>query len=120
MRPNLPHRPARKRALDAVTVLLLWIAPVTAQESACSAQALGRVACIDGKLCTCRFTRGSPATGLSEGFGWDCGILRPSCGEPAPATLDPWPNQLPDALAIDRSRTIISNRPPKPYGWPRH
>ena len=120
MRPNLPRPTARTRSLAVVIVLSTGIAPGAAQEVACSAQNPGRVACIAGKLCTCQFAPGSHATRLPDGFRWDCGVLRPSCGEPAPATLNPWMDPLPDALAIDRSRTIINKLPPKRRGWPRH
>jgi hypothetical protein len=84
-----------------------------AQENACSAAAVGSIACIADKLCACISSRGSPATGLPDGYRWDCDILRPSCGPPAPATLDPWQRGLPDALAIDRTPPF---GPPHPIG----
>ena len=44
------------------------------------------VACLSGTLCACRFERGGSIVGRPDGFRWDCGALRPSCG-PAPADL---------------------------------
>ena len=66
------------------------------------------MACFAGRLCTCRLARGSAATGLADGFRWDCGILRPRCGGPLPATIDPYLGPLPDALAIERETTNIT------------
>mgnify|MGYP000614964591 CR=1 FL=1 len=78
-----------------------------AEPPACAAPAVGLVACIAGRLCSCRFERASPATGLPDGFRWDCGILRPACGALPPATIDPWQGGLPESLAIDPWRPII-------------
>ena len=78
------------------------------------------MACIAGRLCSCGFARGSPAVGLPDGFRWDCGILRPSCGPPVAATLDPWQGELPESLEIDRSSTIIQQRLAHPRSGPRH
>lgn len=75
----------------------------------CASPSVGLVACIAGRLCSCRFERASQATGLPEGFRWDCGILRPACGEPQAATVDPWQGGLPDSLAIEPWRPIIRN-----------
>ena len=110
--PKNPRRfLARPGLLAALIALVAGSESAAAQETVCALQEVGRVACLAGKLCTCRSAPGSPATRLPDGFRWDCGILRPSCDGPVPATLDPWPNQLPDSLAIDRSRTIINTAP---------
>lgn len=53
---------------------------------ACGAAQDGVVACLSGTLCTCRFIRGGSITGQRDRQAWDCGILRPACGE-VPATL---------------------------------
>ena len=76
---------------------------------ACASPSVGLVACIAGRLCSCRFERASQATGLPADFRWDCGILRPACGEPPAATIDPWQGGLPDSLAIEPWRPIIRN-----------
>lgn len=84
-----------------------------AQTAACAPDTVGTVACIAGRLCACAFSRGSPATGLPDGFRWDCGILRPSCGAPAPATLDPWQGPVPDSLTLE----TVDPRRPRPAPW---
>lgn len=95
-----------------VTIALLAISgalvPAAAQAPACAPETAGSVACLAGRLCACGFARGSPATGLPDGFRWDCGILRPACGEPHPATSGAYRGPLPEALAIDRSETSIT------------
>ena len=106
--------------LLAATVLVAGANHARAQEPACTAEAVGRVTCIAGKLCNCRFERASYSTSLPDGFRWDCGILRPACGGPAPTTIDSWQDGLPDDLAIDQSRTIINQRTGKQGRWPRH
>lgn len=82
-----------------------------AQAQACTADSIGMVACMAGKLCACRADRGGGVTALPAGARWDCGVLRPGCGPAAdvPATLDPYPGLLPEALSLDRSRTTITN-----------
>ena len=110
----------RRFAISALTLVLLADAKAWADAPSCTAEGAGLVACIAGRLCSCDFARGSPATGLPDGFRWDCGILRPSCGPPVAATLDPWQGNLPGSLEIDRSSTIIQQGVAKPRGWPRH
>jgi hypothetical protein len=63
---------------------------------ACTESREGAVACMVQKLCVCRFQRGGSLTGRPDGFRWDCGALRPSCGAEAnpPATL-PSPQPMP-------------------------
>ena len=111
----------RRRAIKPLCALMLVLATdatAGAQPPACSAEGAGLVACIAGRLCGCGFARGGPATGLPDGFRWDCGILRPTCG-PVPAMLDPSKVELPDSLAIDRSNTIIQQGAGKPQSSPR-
>ena len=118
MRPHL--RRLAFCALSFVAATVFMAGATVGQDLLCDAQVLGRVACLADRLCVCQFTPGSYASRLPDGFRWDCGIMRPYCGGPVPASLNPWPSQLPDALAIDRSRTIIKDGPAFPYGWPRH
>jgi hypothetical protein len=64
-------------------ILLLWgmAFPAPAQEvPGCGPARQGEVACLSGRLCACRFTRGGSLTGLPDRHAWDCGILRPACG----------------------------------------
>ena len=51
-------------------------------------------------------------TAQPAGFRWDCGVLRPSCGDgtAVPATIDPFLGPLPSALSLDRSQTIINTQ----------
>jgi hypothetical protein len=92
-----------------MAVVSSTVVPATAlaQGFACSLETVESVACIAGRLCTCSFARGSPATGLPDGFRWDCGILRPACGQPLPATIDAYRGPLPESLAIERSATNV-------------
>jgi hypothetical protein len=92
----------------AVALALPPAAPVGAQVPACDLQAAETVACIAGRSCRCRLAPASAMTGLPEGFRWDCGTLRPACGDPRPATLDAYTGPLPEALSIDRSRTTVT------------
>jgi hypothetical protein len=77
--------------------LLLLALPVAAQEiPACTQERAGAVACMAGKLCACGFQRGGAVSGRHDGWHWDCGILRPACGEASPpagipGTLQPLP-----------------------------
>jgi hypothetical protein len=100
-------------------VAALFAFPAHGDQPRCTLDAVGLVSCIAGRLCSCGFVRGSPATDLPDGYRWDCGLLRPSCGPPLPATVDPWQGSLPDALAIDRSSTIIQPGRDGPGGRPR-
>jgi len=58
-------------------------APAAAQPL-CTEARDGVAACIDGKLCACRFERGGSLSGRRSAMRWDCGALRPSCGPPPP------------------------------------
>jgi hypothetical protein len=70
----------------------------------CGGQNLGAASCFSGKLCECIHDRGGSVTGIPEGFRWDCGILRPKCGEAAdaPANPDEFNGPYPLAVGIDR------------------
>lgn len=87
--------------------------PALAQVPACAAEHAGIVACMAGKLCACAYDRGGAVTGVPAGYRWDCGVLRPSCGEAElPATLDAYPYPLPPGLTIEeRHRRHRDRRP---------
>lgn len=70
--------------------LLLLIAPPVAAQAppACTPAREGEVACLDGKLCACRFERGGQISGRRDRFAWDCGALRPTC-PPEPGIAPP-------------------------------
>jgi hypothetical protein len=82
-------------------LLFLLIAfPAAAQEiPACTQDRAGAVACMAGKLCACGYQRGGAVSGRPDGWSWDCGILRPACGEALPppgisGTMQPTPQLL--------------------------
>ncbi len=65
-----------------LALLVPFSVPAGAQEPpSCTPARAGAVACLSGKLCECRFERGGSITGTRDGHRWDCGVLRPSCGE---------------------------------------
>ena len=71
-------------------LLLILLLPLrlSAQEMpACNQDRVGAVACMAGKLCACGYARGGIVSGRPDGYRWDCGALRPACGEPPPADL---------------------------------
>jgi hypothetical protein len=68
-------------------LFLLLALPAAAQEPeppACTDARAGAVACMAGKLCSCGYQRGGVMSGRPEGWRWDCGVLRPACGEALP------------------------------------
>ena len=83
-----------RRALLLLPFLAL---PTAAQEiPACTQDRVGAVACMAGKLCACGYQRGGSVSGRPDGYAWDCGVLRPSCGEAfPPATIGSVPTPLP-------------------------
>lgn len=74
----------------------------------CNEERMGLVACVAGKLCACGHAQSGKTKAGPAGFRWDCGALRPSCGAPAPATLDPYPYPLPPGLSLESSRTTVT------------
>ncbi|MGG5810197.1 hypothetical protein [Falsiroseomonas sp. CW058] len=87
-----------RRALPFLMLLLLAGArPAAAQQMpVCGAGWAGAVACMSGKLCLCRFERGGSLTGVQDGYRWDCGVMRPACGEALPGAGAPPAMPLPD------------------------
>ncbi|WP_137180488.1 hypothetical protein [Roseomonas sp. AR75] len=69
---------------------LLIVPPAAAQEMpACNQDRVGAVACMAGKLCSCGYQRGGIVSGRPDGYRWDCGVLRPACGEGLPPAAVP-------------------------------
>jgi hypothetical protein len=96
------------RMLRLLALLLLAV-PASANEvPPCDARRAGAVACLSGRACECRYERGGSITGQSTSYRWNCGILRPSCGE-APQPV-PLPLPLPD---------LLLQLPPPHTPWPR-
>lgn len=85
--------------LRALLLLPLLAWPAAAQEiPSCTPARAGATACLSGKLCECRFERGGSITGTRDGYRWDCGVLRPACGEalPPPGAAPMSPGLLPE------------------------
>jgi hypothetical protein len=56
----------------------------------CTPAQEGAVACLDSKLCECRYEPGGTLTGRRAGTRWNCGALRPTCGAATmPADVGP-------------------------------
>jgi hypothetical protein len=71
-------------------LLLLLAPPAAAQEiPSCNQDRVGAVACMAGKLCSCGYQRGGVVSGRPDGYRWDCGVLRPACGEALPPAALP-------------------------------
>ncbi len=112
-------------------VFLLLAMPVLAQmppmESevvgndpiACTDSRAGAVACMAGKLCSCGYQRGGIVSGRPDGWRWDCGVLRPSCGDPVPATTPSQPVPMPQ-LFINIPGAQYPQQPQPPFTpWQR-
>lgn len=101
------------RPFFAALLVLAALPSAAAAAPACNRPGLGTVACQEGRLCECIFDRGGAMTGIPAGFRWDCGILRPRCGDAAvpPASVEEYrgtPPQLPLAIGIDRSQRNVT------------
>lgn len=68
---------------------------VATDPMACPDGRAGVVACMAGRLCRCGYERGGIVSGRPDGWRWDCGVLRPSCGDPVPATSPSPPFAMP-------------------------
>jgi len=87
--------------------------PTQAAEAlTCAREALGKVSCFTPKLCKCIYDRGGAITGTPAGYRWDCGNLRPNCGEDTnlPATMNEFKGPYPLAIGIDRSSQNVKIR----------
>lgn len=99
---------------------LVWVAlagvaatPARADQApSCNRESLGQAHCFSPKLCACIHDRGGSITGTPSGYRWDCGTLRPSCGENvrAPATMNEFKGPYPLAIGIDRSNQNVEIR----------
>ena len=89
-----------------VLSLLLRLTPARAEEiPRCTAEIGGAATCMAGRVCECAFKRGGLMTGEPDGWRWDCGILRPSCGprfDAAPGAV-----ALPPGLSLYRSDNSV-------------
>lgn len=83
--------------------------PWYGQPPACTAQREGQLSCQVSVLCECKFYRASAMTGRPAGLRWDCGPLRPRCGEaqqPRDPTINPYTGPYPYVYERDRDRRV--------------
>ena len=81
--------------------------PATAGDAPrCDGESLGQASCFSTKLCECIYDRGGAITGTPPGYRWDCGNLRPNCGDAAnpPATMNEFTGPYPLAIGIGLDR----------------
>ncbi len=79
------------RRLSLLLLILAQAAMAQEAPPACTQLRDGATACLSGKLCRCGYQRGGMITARPDGWSWDCGVLRPSCGAPAAEPLPPAP-----------------------------
>lgn len=98
---GFPTRTGRMARLLPFLVVPVLAARAAAQEPpVCTQARVGRVICMAGRMCTCKFERGGTLAGRRDGHRWDCGALRPDCGPVAPPELAV-PNLVtPDAVQV--------------------
>lgn len=86
-----------RRMLSLMVLATLGAMPPAAatEPPDCAPARAGTASCQAGKLCVCGFVRGGSVSGRPDGWRWDCGALRPSCGEAAPTMSVP-PVPLPE------------------------
>lgn len=102
-------------ALIAVMAALLSVLPARSQSEpepwygqppACTAQRVGQLSCQVSVLCECRHFHASAMEGTPAGYRWDCGTLRPRCGEAKQnqdPTVNPYEGPYPYIYEHDRS-----------------
>jgi hypothetical protein len=95
-----------------ICIALLGFAGTTSHadgSGTCDRTSLGQTSCMSSTLCECIYDRGGSITGTPPGYRWDCGNLRPTCGESAnpPATMNEYKGPYPLAIGIDRSNQNI-------------
>ncbi|WP_270938628.1 hypothetical protein [Falsiroseomonas oryzae] len=91
-------------------LLPLLALPAAPQEiPACNQDRVGAVACMSGKLCACGYARGGIVSGRPDGYRWDCGVLRPSCGEALQPGLQP---ALPEGAPWPMPQLYLNLTPP--------
>jgi hypothetical protein len=105
-------------------LLLLGATPAAAQEiPACNQDRVGAVACMSGKLCACGYQRGGIVSGRPDGYRWDCGVLRPACGEALAPPAQGQPLPLPELYLTLPPRGEAPVPPGAPWPprtpWPR-
>jgi hypothetical protein len=93
------------RNLSVATLLAtvaFFASPGRAQTFVCLAETAGQLSVQGNVQCECRWFGASRLRGTPAGHRWDCGILRARTNDEVPATSNPYPYPLPEALSIER------------------
>ena len=91
--------------------------PGRAQTFACAPETAGQLSVQANVQCECRWFTASGLRDTPPGYRWDCGILRARTNDEVPATSNPYPYPLPEALSIERP--LILPNLEEGHGWPR-
>ena len=86
--------------------------PAWSETFACTADTAGQLSVQGNVECACRWFAASALHGTPAGYRWDCGILRARNNHEVPATANPYPYPLPEALSIERPLILEED------GWP--
>lgn len=105
-------------AATLLAVAALFASPGRAQTFVCLAETAGQLSVQGNVQCECRGFTASRLRGTPAGYRWDCGILRARTNDEVPATSNPYPYPLPEALSIERP-LILPDFQEVP-GGPRH
>lgn len=104
-----PHHDTMRNAMLFLLFGLSLGTPTRASDiPVCTPAQDGRLACLSGRLCSCRLIRGGSITGQRDRHAWDCGILRPVCG------MGLVPPSIPDR---DGTLLLRPNRSATPNHW---
>ena len=105
-------------AATLVAAMIVFASPGRAQTFACADSMAGQLSVQGNVQCECRLFTASRLRGTPAGHRWDCGILRARTNDEVPATSNPYPYPLPEALSIERP--LILPEPDQGLGFPRH
>ena len=105
------------RAVTLLAVAALFASPGRAQTFVCLAEAAGQLSVQGNVQCECRWFAASRLRGTPAGHRWDCGILRARTNDEVPATSNPYPYPLPEALSIERPLILpeLEQSPGRPH-----
>jgi hypothetical protein len=105
-------------AATLVTAIAVFASAGQAQTFACAAATAGQLSVQGNVQCECRWFLASRLRSTPAGHRWDCGILRARTNDEVPATANPYPYSLPEALSIERP--LILPELQQVPGPPRH
>ena len=90
------------RAATVLAGVAFFASSGQAQTFACADSTAGQLSVQGNVQCECRWFTASRLRGTLAGHRWDCGILRARTNDEVPATSNPYPYPLPEALSIER------------------